>query len=76
VLLAGSAEEHAGVAGGVATLENVWKRVGHVVDAQASGRVGAHLGDLRAAADEKDAHAAAAAVPALLETLAGLRPSA
>jgi hypothetical protein len=68
-----AARDGAAVAGDVATIATIWDRVGHAVDPAAAARVKARLGDLRAAVD--DVTAAAAAAPALLRTLAGLRPA-
>ncbi len=64
------------VAGDVTTLEWIWDRVAHTLDASVVERIDAQLSDLRAAADDEDVSAAAEAVPALLETLAGLPPGA
>ncbi|HEY3241706.1 MAG TPA: hypothetical protein VGL92_19245, partial [Acidimicrobiia bacterium] len=62
------------VAGDVAILETIRDRMAHTLDAAGAEALKASLAQLRRAADGKDVSAAAGAVPALLATLAGLRP--
>jgi hypothetical protein len=62
-------------AGDTTTLELIWHRVRHTVDPPTAARVDSRLGDLRAAASNRDLAAAATAVPPLLAALAAVRPS-
>jgi hypothetical protein len=62
------------VAGDVATLQVLWDRAGHTAAPAAAERVTARLAALRRAARARDLGAAAAAVPALREALAGAGP--
>lgn len=63
------------IAGDVATLETIWARSRHTVDASGAAGIDARLGALRAAAERDDASAAARAVPAFMEALAHVQPA-
>ena len=65
-----AAEDQALVAGDAAILETIWLRVGHTVDAASAGAVAGQLDELRAAADDGDSAAVAAAATALMDALA------
>ncbi len=63
------------IAGDVATLETIWARSRHTVDASGAAGIDARLGALRAAAERDDASAAARAVPAFMEAIAHVQPA-
>jgi hypothetical protein len=69
-------DEPGEVAGDVTTLELIWDRIAHAVDADAARAVESRLVELRSAADGDDLEAAAEAAPALLEAIDGVRTSA
>ena len=64
-------EDRALIAGDAAILETIWLRVGHTVDAAASGGLAGQLDVVRGAADDGDSSAAAAAATALMDALTG-----
>src|ERR671931_856172 len=68
------ASDRGAVAGDATTMQLIWQRVRHGADPAAAARVDARLRDLRAAAGNRDVAAAAGAVPALLATVATVRP--
>jgi hypothetical protein len=72
VLVDAADNDPGAVSGDVATLELIRNRVRHSLDNGTAARLDAQLRDLRAAADSKDAAAAAKAVLTLLKTLATL----
>jgi hypothetical protein len=74
VLTDAAAGDRGGVAGGVATLQVLWDRTAHIADPSAASGVEAALKRLAAAAADQDTRAAAAAVPALRDALAGVAP--
>jgi hypothetical protein len=74
VLTDAAAKDRGAVAGDVATLQILWDRTAHVADPAAAGRVEAALQALEKAATNQDTRAAAAAIPALREALAGVAP--
>jgi len=59
------------VAGDVTTLEWIWQRIAHTLDAATAEEITARLEDLRAAADDEDLSAANSAAVQLREVLAG-----
>jgi hypothetical protein len=69
-----AAEDAAGVAGDVATLQVIWDRAGQTAAPAAGDRVTARLAALRKSAGEENLEAAAAAVPALREALSAAGP--
>ncbi|MGH8885220.1 MAG: hypothetical protein ACRDYX_08625 [Egibacteraceae bacterium] len=73
LLVDAAADDSRAVAGDVAALTAIWSRVDHTIHASNAESLNAQLGELRAAAD--DVTAAAAAVPGLLKTLADLQPA-
>lgn len=75
LLVDAAANDAGAVTGDATTLELIWQRVRHTVDPTKAARLDAQLRDLRAAADNKKVAAAARAIPALLGTLAAVRPS-
>lgn len=75
VLVDAPAGDAAAVAGDVAILETIRDRMAHTLDASGAERLKGSLGQLRRAADGEDLGAATGAVPALLATLADLRPA-
>ncbi len=72
LLVDAAAGEPADVAGDVTTLEWIWQRIAHTVEAATLESVVVPLEALRAAADGEDLTAAAAAAEQLREVLAGL----
>jgi hypothetical protein len=62
-------------AGDVASLEWIWDRIQHTVDADAANDIQAQLDDLRTAADDEDLATVQDAAPQLVDTVASLSPS-
>ncbi len=66
ILVDVAADDPAGVAGDVATLEWVWDRIAHTFESEDASAIEALLGDLRTAADGEDLEAAASTAEQLL----------
>jgi hypothetical protein len=75
VLVDAAAGDAAAVAGDAAILETIRDRIAHTLDAGGAERLKGSLVQLRQAADGEDLGAATGAVPALLATIADLRPA-
>jgi hypothetical protein len=74
LLVHSGASDGEAMAGDVAVLETIWKRVRHAVDEPSAKGVDPQLAKLRAAAGKEDAAAVAGAVPELQKALASLPP--
>jgi hypothetical protein len=72
VLVDVAADDPAGVAADVTSLEWVWDRFAHTLDSAAASSLETLLGDLRSAADDEDLAAASATAEQLRGSLAGL----
>jgi hypothetical protein len=75
LLVDAGGDEPGPVLGDVTVLEWTWDRIAHTLDRAAAGDIEAQLDDLRAAADEEDLEAAAAAAEQLRDLLAELEPA-
>ena len=75
ILIDAEAGDAGAVAGDVAILETIRDRMVHTLDAAGAERLKGALDELRRLAGDEDLDGAAGAVPALLTTLAGLRPA-